>query len=41
MDKNTIPVLKDYQLSKENSFKKIDKKLSLYNKSEKSQKNQQ
>ena len=38
MDKNTIAILKDYQSSVETSFKKIDNKLSLYNKSEKSQK---
>ena len=38
MDKNTIAVLQDYKSSIEESFKKIDKKLSIYNKGEKSQK---
>jgi len=38
MDKNTIAVLKDYQSSIENSFKKIDNKLSVYNKSDKNKK---
>ena len=38
MDKNTIAVLKDYQTSIEDSFKKIDKKLATYPKAEKSQK---
>ena len=38
MDKNTIAILKDYQTSIEDSFKKIDKKLSAYPKCEKNQK---
>ena len=38
MDKNTIAVLQDYQTSIEESFKKIDKKIGIYNKS--SEKNQ-
>ena len=38
MDKNTIAVLQDYQSSIEGSFEKIDKKIKVYNKSEKSQK---
>lgn len=38
MDKNTVAVLQDYQTSIEESFKKIDKKINIYNKSEKSQK---
>ena len=38
MDKNTIAVLKDYQASIEDSFKKIDKKLSAYPKGEINQK---
>ena len=38
MDKNTIAVLQDYKSSIEESFKKIDKKLSNYSKGEKSQK---
>ena len=38
MDKNTIAVLQDYQSSIESSFKKIDKKISSYNKGDKNQK---
>ena len=39
MDKNTIAVLQDYQTSIEDSFKNIDKKIGIYNKSsDKSQK---
>ena len=38
MDINILSILKDYQTSIENSFKKIDKTLSLYDKTENSQK---
>ena len=38
MDKNTIAVLKDYQSGIEESFKKIDKKISSFSKGDKSQK---
>lgn len=38
MDKNTIAVLKDYQSGIDESFKKIDKKISSFSKGDKSQK---
>ena len=38
MDKNTIAVLKDYQSGIDESFKKIDKKMSSFSKGDKSQK---
>jgi hypothetical protein len=38
MDKNTIAVLKDYQSGIDDSFKKIDKKISSFSKGDKSQK---
>ena len=38
MDKNTIAILQDYQSSIELSFKKIDKKISSYDKSDKNKK---